>query len=133
MPVSYTLKSQLPEYIGSMHPKGAEWALQTATQIVDVAQGLVAVDTGSLRDTIKVDPGGEPKIGSAFGSAAVVAGDSSGGYKGSDKKAAGKPVDYAGYEEFGTSTHAAHPFMTPAAEQVWPSAIARLETLLSTL
>jgi len=71
---------------------------RAADRIVDVAQELVPVASGDLRDSIRAEPGETPDHWR------VIAG---GGDKG---------VDYAVFVEYGTSNpnYPAQPFMTPA-------------------
>jgi HK97 gp10 family phage protein len=70
---------------------------RAADRIVDTAQGLVPVDTGALRDSIRAEPVAPTHW-------QVIAG--------------GGDVDYAIFVEYGTSKMAAQPFLTPASRQV---------------
>lgn len=135
--VNVQLRTSIPDYTAGLHPKGTQWTLTTAEEIATVAKGFVAKDTHSLEESIGFEPFGAEAAraggGGAWAGAVVFAGDMSGGYKGSDKKRAGAPIDYAEPQEFGTGTHAACPFMTPAAEQVWPTAIERMSAMLAVI
>jgi HK97 gp10 family phage protein len=78
---------------------------RAADAIVDIAQDLVPVDTGALRDSIHAAPTDDPTHWQ------VIAGDDA--------------VDYAIWVEWGTSKAAAQPFLTPASQQV--DAVAEIE------
>ena len=76
----------------------------TADEIVDIAKGLVAVETGALQGTIrKRKATGISRLQAGY---EVVAGDLR------------KGVDYAVFQEYGTSTQPGTPYLVPAAEQM---------------
>lgn len=85
------IRRGLPDAIGRGTERGAQL-------IADLARQLVPVDTGALRDSIRVEPGDSPT------SRKVIAG--------------GGGVDYAAHVEYGTAHSPARPFMTPAVEQI---------------
>jgi HK97 gp10 family phage protein len=93
--------------------KMLEWAeevlLERARYMRDVAQVLVPVDTGSLRDSIRVERGGQ---GLHWREIRVRAG----GYIVNPKT--GRLVDYAVFVEYGTGKMAAQPFMQPAFDEI---------------
>jgi HK97 gp10 family phage protein len=72
--------------------------VRAADHVADLARQLAPVDTGALRDSIRVEPGDTPT------SRKVVAG--------------GGAVAYAAHVEYGTADSPAQPFMTPAVEQI---------------
>lgn len=104
--------AQLPE-------KMLEWASEVleaqAHLMVGYAQVTVNVDTGSLRDSIRVERGGEGLRWRQFRVRA-------GGYVTNPKT--GRLVDYAGAVE------TRHPFMRPAFEMVKPEIANMLRRLL---
>lgn len=85
------IRRGLPDAIGRGVERGAQ-------HIADLAQQLAPVDTGALRDSIRVEPGDSPT------SRKVIAG--------------GGAVTYAAHVEYGTASSPAQPYMTPAAEQI---------------
>ena len=98
--------ARLRDMIEAMRKGGDEGSREVAEFIKDRAQQLVPVDTGRLRDSIRVNELG-PR------SYSVGPGDE---------------VEYAEYVEFGTSRMAAQPYMRPAAElarQEFPRRVAR--------
>jgi HK97 gp10 family phage protein len=90
-----------------------EWAeevlLNRAHYMRDIAQVLVPVDTGSLRDSIRVERGGK---GLHWREVRVRAG----GYIVNPKSH--RLVDYAVFVEKGTRKMDAQPFMKPAFDEV---------------
>jgi HK97 gp10 family phage protein len=85
------IRAGLPEAIETGIERGANL-------IADVARQLSPVDTGALRDSIRVE-GGDDAL-----SRKVIAG--------------GDGVDYAAFVEYGTSVSPAQPYMTPAKEAI---------------
>jgi HK97 gp10 family phage protein len=81
----------------------------TASAIATTAQALAPVDTGALRDSIEVEH--EAPMRSV-----VTAGNGD--------------VDYAAYQEFGTSRMHAQPYLTPAVEQERPRFEAGVKRLI---
>lgn len=75
-------------------------AARGASMIVDVAKQLVPVDSGDLRDSIRV----QPKPGSGKGQYAVAAGS--------------KEVTYAMAVEYGTVDSPAQPYLRPAYDAI---------------
>lgn len=80
----------------------ADEVRKTVFDIEATAKTKVAVDTGTLMNSI---------TGSADGLSGEVA----------------TGVDYAAYQEYGTSKMPAHPYMTPAAEAAWPDFLAGVQ------
>lgn len=87
-----------------------------AQDVLDLAQQLAPVETGSLRDSGHL----EEDLESSARRMIVVFGNPDGGYHGSASRAAGAPVDYAAAVEYGTVKSPAQPFLTPAAEELYP-------------
>jgi HK97 gp10 family phage protein len=73
-------------------PKAARIVGRTAFLVEGGAKQRAAVDTGAMRNSIKAEQIGELSW------------------------EVGPHVDYAWYQEFGTSRMAAHPFLIPAVE-----------------
>jgi HK97 gp10 family phage protein len=73
---------------------------QAMDYAVAAEQRYVPVDTGSLRDSIH-----KAMTGAASG--IVSAG-------GGTRRGTGEPIDYAGFQEYGTVYNAPHPFVRPA-------------------
>lgn len=109
--------SRIPGWIDRMNNNVDAAVQQSAEVMAAFARGEVAVDTGSLRDTIDVekDTDRSTPTNHAY---QVSAGNLEGGFKGGGKygKPAGTPVDYAIDQEYGGSG-AHQPYMTPASEQ----------------
>lgn len=108
-----TFTSRLPQIAAAMVPKAAAVVAKTASDVEAAAKTFAPVDTGYLRSSIQSQSTGQL-------SAVINAG-----------------ADYAIYQEFGTHTDdgnlkmAAHPFMTPAVEQVRPSFVAAMAQIVS--
>jgi HK97 gp10 family phage protein len=113
--VTKTSLATLPE---KMLDYAQEVLLNQAHVMVGLAQIYVPVDTGSLRDSIRVERGGE---GKAWREVRVRAG----GYITNPKT--GKRVNYSNFVEFGTSRMSAQPFMRPAWEEVKPTILEMLK------
>jgi HK97 gp10 family phage protein len=86
-------------------------AMAGAKVIAERARELVAVDSGDLKSTIRVLPG---RTVNRTASAMVTAGG---------RAPSGNDVNYAGYQEFGTSRMPAHPFLRPAVIEFKADAI----------
>lgn len=98
--------ARLRDIIDAMKSGSANGSRDAAEFIKDRAQELVPVDTGRLRDSIRVTEVGPRTF-------TVGPGDE---------------VEYAEYVEFGTSRMAAQPYMRPAAElarREFPQRVAR--------
>lgn len=76
--------------------------IQIMDYCVEVEKENVPVDTGSLRDSIR-----RYVIGNNGG--VVRAG-------GGSNRSTGRPLDYAGFQEYGTRYNQPHPFVRPAAD-----------------
>ncbi len=87
------LRSDLSRIAAQMPESAREALLQTATDIVSVAKQLSPVDTGALRQSIGADPVSPTTI------------------------LIGSDLEYAKFQEYGTSSMAAQPFLTPAFVQ----------------
>lgn len=83
--------NDLPAIAAALQPNANKAARQTAESIAEMAQSLAPVRTGRLRDSITVDQ------------------DSEGATVSTD-------VNYAVFQEYGTSHDPARPYITPAAE-----------------
>lgn len=97
------LKSNIPALRAALAPAAARGVARAAGFVADLAQQLAPVDTGSLRDTIRVEPI-QPAL-----QMTVNAGGVQGGVR---------FVDYAAAVEYGTADSPAQPFLTPAARAV---------------
>jgi HK97 gp10 family phage protein len=96
-----------------------EVILSQAHLMVGLAQINVPVDTGSLRDSIRVERGGE---GQGWRQVRVRAG----GYVTNPKT--GRLVNYSNFVEFGTRKMSAQPYMRPAWEEVKPTILEMLKS-----
>lgn len=90
------LKSNLSKIARLAPHLASEALIQTGADIADLAKQLVPVDTGALRQSIGAVPVSSEKVIVGAGNGAV---------------------DYAAHVEYGTSTQAAQPFLTPAFAQ----------------
>lgn len=82
----------------------------SASDVVDIAKGLVPVDTGELKKSIRKE-----KIENGY--YIIVA----------DATQPRAPKGYATYVEFGTARNRAQPFMLPALQAAIPKLIQSLE------
>lgn len=104
------LMARLAKLQNSVLAKASEDAIKAvAVEIRDTAKGIVPVDTGSLRTSIRLQVYASP--------ATYVRriGVSAGGYVTNPKT--GNLVNYASYVERGTSKMVARPYIQPAIEQ----------------
>jgi Bacteriophage HK97-gp10, putative tail-component len=106
------IKSKLAELPEKMLEYAFEIMMERAHLIVGLAQIYCPVDTGSLRDSIRVERGG---IGKSWREVRVRAG----GYVTNPKT--GKLVNYASFQEFGTRYIYGTYFLTRAVEEVKPT------------
>lgn len=86
-------KNKLGGYARGLKPRIAAAVQATASDIETYAKVLAPVSTGALRDSITAQSDGDLS--------AVV----------------GSDLDYAVYQEYGTSRMPAQPFLTPATDQ----------------
>ena len=100
---SGTLKQDLAELPEKMLEGAWEEIIQVVTRMKGLAQAYVLVDTGSLRDSIRVERGGQGKYWREIRVRA-------GGYVTNPKT--GKLVDYAAIVEM------KYPYMAPAWQDV---------------
>jgi len=107
-----TVKNPLAELPEQMLDYAYEVMMEQAHLIVALAQIYVPVDTGSLRDSIRVERGGE---GKNWRQVKVRAG----GYITNPET--GKKVYYARYQEEGTRYIAARRFIGQAVDEVKPT------------
>ena len=89
------LKAQLIEIAKRMQEAGERAEREGAEQVRDDMQVLVPVDSGRLRDSIRIEETGN---GLDVGP--------------------GDEIEYAMYVEYGTSTTSAQPYAGPAADRV---------------
>lgn len=101
-----TIKQDLAQLPEKMMEAAWEEIVQAVTLMKGLAQGNVRVDTGSLRDSIRVERGGEGKLWRQIKLRA-------GGYIVNPKT--GKLVNYAAVVE------AKYPYMRPAWQEVEPT------------
>lgn len=104
---------QLKKYLNNTIPYEFREAYTEALQKAaydgkERAQILVPVDTGALRDSIRIERYAQPAGNITY------TGIAAGGYKRNPKT--GKIVNYAGYVEFGTSRQRPQPYLRPATE-----------------
>jgi HK97 gp10 family phage protein len=102
--------------IATLPDKMLEYAFETLLKQAELIKGLaqiyVPVDTGALRDSIRIERGGE---GKQWRQVSIRAG----GYVTNPKT--GRKVDYAGFQEFGTRYINGQLFLTRAVEEVQPT------------
>ena len=79
--------------------------ISIAEDIVMIAKGLVPVDTGALKESIRVEEKNKKVYATAGGG-------------GVTNPKTGRIVDYAAHVEYGTSRVPAHPYMRPAFDRV---------------
>ena len=103
------LISRLARFQNTLDPAAASSVKQVAEDIRDDAKGLVAVDTGSLKQSIRLGVSARPA--GHIHSVRVTAG----GYITNPKTK--RKVDYASYVEFGTSRNVPQPFLGPAVRK----------------
>jgi HK97 gp10 family phage protein len=112
------IKAKLAELPEKMLEYAFEVLTQQAELIKALAQIYVPVETGSLRDSIRIERGG---IGKAWRQVKVRAG----GYVTNPKT--GRIVDYAKYQEFGTRYVYGQFYLTRAVEEVQPTIAAMIK------
>lgn len=106
------VKQKLAELPEKMVEYAFEVLIKQAQLMRDLAQVYCPVDTGSLRDSIRVERGGE---GKGWREVRVRAG----GYITNPNT--GRKVDYATYQEYGTRYIAPRAFMAAAYAEVKPT------------
>ena len=109
---SGTVKTDLANLPEKMLDYAFEVLIKQAELMRDLAKVYCPVDTGSLRDSIRVERGGENLQWRQIRVRA-------GGYVTNPES--GEKVDYAGYQEFGTKYIAPRLYMTTAYEEVKPT------------
>jgi hypothetical protein len=110
------IKAKLAELPEKMLDYAFEVLMKQAELIKGLAQIYVPVDTGSLRDSIRIERGGE---GKAWRQVKVRAG----GYVTNPET--GRIVDYAKFQEFGTRYIY---YLTRAVEEVQPTIAAMIKS-----
>lgn len=113
------VKARLAELPQKMTDYAFEVLLKQAHLIVGLAQINCPVETGSLRDSIRVERGG---VGLRWREVRVRAG----GYI--TNPDTGKIVDYAKFQEFGTKYISAQYYLTRAVEAVQPTIAAMIKS-----
>lgn len=106
-------EDKLRRYLTSVLPEAFEESvtaalLKSAEEGRDRAKQLVPVDTGALRDSIRVERFARPAGNILY------TGIAAGGYKKNRKT--GRLVDYAIYVEYGTRRMRPRPYLRPASE-----------------
>lgn len=91
--------NDLPRLVDGMAARAAEEVAKTTFDIEAGAKAKAPVDTGNLMNSITAEVDGLTGTVSTN-------------------------VEYAPYQEYGTSKMPAHPYMTPAAEAAWPDFLA---------
>jgi HK97 gp10 family phage protein len=114
-----SVKTSLANLPEKMLAYAEEALLQQAHLIVGLAQVNAPVDTGSLRDSIRVERGGQ---GLKWRQIRV----RMGGYVTNPET--GRRVDYSKYQEFGTRYMLGRFFLTQAVEQVRPTIAEMIKT-----
>jgi len=114
-----SVKTSLAELPTKMMDYAFEVMLKQAELIKGLAQVYCPVETGSLRDSIRVERGGENKQWRQIKVRM-------GGYVTNPKT--GKKVNYAGFQEFGTKFIVAKLFLTQAVNEVQPTIAGMIET-----
>jgi hypothetical protein len=112
------IKAKLAELPEKMLNYAFEVMMKQAELIKGLAQIYVPVDTGSLRDSIRIERGGE---GKAWRQVKVRAG----GYVTNPET--GRIVDYAKFQEFGTRYVYGYFYLTRAVEEVQPTIAAMIK------
>lgn len=103
---------------------------QAAEEILDLASQLAPVDTGSLAASGEAFEDEEPVDESR--SRWIVQFGNEDGYLGKKGgRPAGDPVDYAAHVEYGTQKMGAQPFLTPAAEAIYPIYVERVRAAIA--
>lgn len=105
--VSVTMHSRFPQIALAAVAKAALATAKAAHDIEAGAKGRAPVDTGLLKSSISAQA--ESPL----------------------KWRVESPVEYAAYQEFGTSKMAAQPHLIPAFELVRPSYIAAMKSIIS--
>lgn len=113
---------------------------QAAQEILDLAVQLCPVDTGSLQQSGRVEENVPEDLMDEEGLSymprrrvAVIFGGDEDYYLGGgreNRQPGVRPVDYGPYVEYGTAISPAQPFLTPAAEQVYPLYVERVRAAL---
>ena len=103
--ISVQVKSRIPAVRAAVQAKAGLAIAKAAHDIEAQAKTMAPVDTGLLKNSIRAEGDGT--------SWQVVS-----------------PVDYSVYQEFGTRSTPARPYMLPALEMVRPKLIAALRTLV---
>jgi HK97 gp10 family phage protein len=112
------IKAKLAELPEKMLEYAFEVLMKQAELIKGLAQVYAPVDTGSLRDSIRIERGGE---GKGWRQVKVRAG----GYV--TNPDTGRIVDYAPYQEFGTRYIYGQLYLTRAVEEVQPTIAAMIK------
>ena len=94
------LKFDATKLVRNVTEAAGEVLLVSAYDVLDVSQQFVPVDTGALKASGRV----EIETAATNRTAFIGYGD-------------GEEIDYAKYQEYGTSQMAAQPFLTPAMAQ----------------
>lgn len=113
------VKNKLAELPEKMADYAEEALIAQAELIKGLAQIYVPVDTGSLRDSIRVERGGRNKQWRQIKVRA-------GGYITNPRT--GKRVDYAKHQEFGTRYVIGQFYLTRAVEEVKPTIADMIKT-----
>lgn len=118
MPMNMTFNSSIPAFVVELDAALLSAALAGGEAVQQIAQETVAIDTGSLQETIDVE---QVQSSEGLHVMSVNAGNVEGGYKGggAGNKSEGAPVDYAVAQEYGGGPGAYKPYMTPASEEGW--------------
>ena len=112
------IKAKLANLPEKMLDYSFEVLMKQAELIKGLAQVYCPVETGALRDSIRIERGGE---GLHWRQVRVRAG----GYITNPKT--GKLVDYAAYQEYGTKNSYGYFYLTRAVEEVAPTIAGMIE------
>ena len=114
-----SIKARIAELPEKMLEYAFEVLMKQAELIKGLAQVYAPVDTGSLRDSIRVERGG---IGKGWRQVRIRAG----GYIVNPES--GRLVDYAKYQEFGTKYISPRYYLTQAVEEVQPTIASMIQS-----
>lgn len=91
-------KNRIPQTRAAITAAAAQGVHRAAEYVRDLAQQLCPVDTGALRQSIRIEPA-SPALRMVV-------------------RAGGGVVTYAAFVEYGTPISPAQPFLTPAADAI---------------
>ena len=99
--------NHIPNLVPALDRRVAEICEGAAFACEGLAKAFAPIDTGFLRSSIQASP------------------------ESRHSWVVGVGADYGIHQEFGTSNMAAHPFMTPAAENVRPTFLGQMQNVVN--